>query len=224
MPDDGEVVATVRRRGRRRSARATRPARATAGRATGSSTAVAVRSRSRAALSKWRRSASAVTWPTAAHRAAVLDAVDQRRGARHGRRVLGGRDVARGGTGRNLRLGTGRPVQRGAPQPGSTRPEPGESGQQGGRVGGVRARPKRADGAIVPGCADHRQPRERFIGQRHPPPAVREPGPAVVRRGVCGQQPQLAHTGLQRMGALDMVDARWPARPSPSCGRGDRRR
>src|SRR4029077_2092707 len=50
--------------------------------------------------------------------------------------------------------------------------------------------------------------RKRLVAQRHPPPAVRKLRPAVVRRRVRGEQTQLAHTGLEVVRALDMVDRR----------------
>jgi len=137
---------------------------------------------------------------------AVVQTVYQGRGARHRCCVLCRGYVAGGGTRRHFELGAGRPVQRRTRQPPGAGSDPGEPRQQGRCVGGVGARPKWADGAVMARCPHHRQAWKRLIGQRHPPPTQREPRPAVVRRGMCGQHAQLAHTGLQRMCALDMVD------------------
>ncbi len=135
------------------------------------------------------------------------DAVDQRRRPPRRRRVVGGGDVARCRARRELTFGTGGPVL--APRARC-------------RVVQVRTPVNRAISSAVStasardrngpiarswrGLADHREPRERLVGQHHPPPAVREARSAVVRRGVGGQQPQLAHAGLQRVGAFDVVD------------------
>lgn len=54
--------------------------------------------------------------------------------------------------------------------------------------------------------ADHRQARERLLGQRDPPRVPRVLGTAVVHRAVGGDQPQLPDGGLQRVGAFDGVD------------------
>ena len=43
-------------------------------------------------------------------------------------------------------------------------------------------------------------------GQLQPDAALREAGPAVVRRLVLGDHPQLAHLGLERVRADDRVD------------------
>ncbi len=83
------------------------------------------------------------------------------------------------------------------------------------------------NGPIARSCRGSRTTDSRgngFVGQHHPPPPVRKARPAVVRRGVGGQQPQFAHPGLQRMGAFDVVDRCGEAPPSPSSGRADRRR
>ena len=137
---------------------------------------------------------------------AVVQAVGQGHGAPHGRRVLRGRHIAGGRAGRHLQLGAGRPVQRRTRQPRRTRSDAGEARQQGRRRGGLGTGPERADGAVVSGRPHHRQPWKRLIGQHDPPPAPREPRPAVIRRGMCGQHPQLAYPGLQWMRAFHMVD------------------
>ncbi|WP_369830882.1 hypothetical protein, partial [Mycobacterium sp. 1245852.3] len=108
---------------------------------------------------------------------AVVRAVDQRRDPRDGAGVLGGGHAARGRAWRHLRLGARRPVQRRAPQPVGAGAQAGEPGQQGGGVGGVGAGPKRADGPPVSRRPHHRQAGECLVGQRHPPPSVRKPGP-----------------------------------------------
>ena len=60
--------------------------------------------------------------------------------------------------------------------------------------------------APVARCRHHRQPRERLGRGRHPPRRVRVAGAAVVAGPVRGDQPQLAHGGLQRVRAHDRVD------------------
>ncbi len=56
------------------------------------------------------------------------------------------------------------------------------------------------------GRAHDREPGERLVGERDPPPPAGELGPAVVRRGVRGQQPEFAYPGLQFVRAFDVVD------------------
>ncbi|SLI43683.1 Uncharacterised protein [Mycobacteroides abscessus subsp. abscessus] len=81
----------------------------------------------------------------------------------------------------------------------------GEPGK--GQCGGCRvaARAKRAERRPPVSSADDGESRKRFLGEHHPPPAVREPGFAVVRGCVRTQQPQFAHRRLQWMRADDMV-------------------
>lgn len=64
--------------------------------------------------------------------------------------------------------------------------------------------PVPAVAAIAPGA--HRQAWKCFIGERHPPPPVWELRPAVIRRGMRRQHPQLTDTGLQGVRAFDMID------------------
>ncbi|SON62053.1 hypothetical protein MSIMFI_03573 [Mycobacterium simulans] len=136
----------------------------------------------------------------------VVPSVDQGRCALRRRGVLRGGDVAVGGAGRHFELGAGRTVQSRSRQAFGAGSDPGESSQQGCRVSGVGAGSKWAEHTVVSRGTDHRQARERFIGQHHPPPPMWEPRPAVVRRGMRSQHPQFTDTGLQRMRALDMVD------------------
>ena len=149
---------------------------------------------------------------------AVVQPVDQGRGARHGRRVLGGRHVAGGRAGRHLKLGAGRPVQRRTRQPRRAGSDAGEAGQQGRRIGGVGARPERADGAVVSGRPHHRQPWKRLVGQHDPPPTLRESSTggctaAHVRPASAARALRPRADGRIRRGRL-----RWPAPPSPSSG------
>ena len=70
--------------------------------------------------------------------------------------------------------------------------------------------------------AHDRQPRERLVGELEPDRALGILRAAVVPRLVRGDQPQLAHLRLERVRALDRVDAlgqRRPSRPSGCASR-----
>lgn len=73
-------------------------------------------------------------------------------------------------------------------------------------LGGLGAGSERADDAVVSRGPDDRQAWKCFIGERHPPPPVWELRPAVIRRGMRRQHPQLTDTGLQGVRAFDMID------------------
>ena len=73
---------------------------------------------------------------------------------------------------------------------------------------GLALRAQRAEVGDPVGAdlADHRQPRERLVGELEPDRSLRELRPAVVARFVCRDQAQFADLGLERVRALDRVD------------------
>ena len=135
----------------------------------------------------------------------VVGAVDQRRGPRGSGRVVGGADAALGRARRHLPLGAPRPVLAAHTDAGRARSHAGEPCDQTCGLEGVGAGAQRPHRPVGPWAAHHRQPRERLLAHADPPPPLRKSGPAVVGRGVGGEQAQLANPGLQGVCAFDVV-------------------
>ncbi|CKO86603.1 Uncharacterised protein [Mycobacterium tuberculosis] len=136
----------------------------------------------------------------------VVQSADQGRRAQYRLGVLRGRDVAGGRAGRHFQLGAGGSVPGGTCQPSGAGSQSRAACQQRCRLGGLGAGSERADDAVVSRGPDDRQAWKCFIGERHPPPPVWELRPAVIRRGMRRQHPQLTDTGLQGVRAFDMID------------------